>query len=96
MKTDFLYENKGAYLISAFVFATQIVQLLLFIQASSPFLFIIYIILYRLICVRPCRKPQCQVFLMKKMRGLEKRMSTGMGRCGAFTSYKCRWVFRLD
>ena len=59
-------ENKGAdqlrgytaKLISAFVFATRIVQFLYFLnpkfQASSSFL-----CLYRSVCVRPVQKPHC-------------------------------------
>ena len=58
-------ENKGAdqlrgnaKLISAFVFATRIVQFLFYVnpkfQASRSFL-----CLYRLVCVGPVRKPQC-------------------------------------
>ena len=47
-----------AKLISAFVFATQIVQFLFYLnpkfQASSSFL-----CLYRLVCVGPVRKPHC-------------------------------------
>ena len=47
-----------AKLISAFVFATQIVQFLFYLnpkfQASSSFL-----CLYRPVCVRPVRKPHC-------------------------------------
>ena len=47
-----------AKLISAFVFATRIVQFLFYLnpkfQASSSFL-----CLYRLVCVRPVRKPHC-------------------------------------
>ena len=47
-----------AKLISAFVFATQIVQFLFFLnpnfQASSSLL-----CLYSLVCVRPVRKPHC-------------------------------------
>ena len=60
-----LGENKGAdqlrviaKLISAFVFATQIVQFLFYLnrkfQASSSFL-----CLYRPVCVGPVRKPHC-------------------------------------
>ena len=52
-------ENKDAdQLIRAFVFATRIVQFLVYLnpvfQASSSFL-----CLYRSICVRPGRKPHC-------------------------------------
>ena len=56
-------ENKDAdqltaKLISAFVFATRIVQFLLYLnpkfQASSSFL-----CLYRPVCVGPVRKPHC-------------------------------------
>ena len=52
-------ENKDAdQLISAFVFATQIVQFLFYLnqkfQASSSFL-----CLYRPVCVGPVRKPHC-------------------------------------
>ena len=52
-------ENKGAAkLISAFVFATRIVQFLFYLnpkfEASSPFL-----CLYRPVCVGPVRKPHC-------------------------------------
>ena len=54
-------ENKDAVtakLISAFVFATRIVQFLFYLnpkfQASSSFL-----CLYRSVCVRPGRKPHC-------------------------------------
>ena len=58
-------ENKGAdqlrgiaKLISAFVFANRIVQVLLYltpkIQASS-----LILLLYRPVCVRPTRKPHC-------------------------------------
>ena len=51
-------ENKGAKLISAFVFATRIVQFLFYLnpkfQASSSFL-----CLYRTVCVGPVRKPHC-------------------------------------
>ena len=65
-KQDFrLGENKGAVtakLISAFVFATWIVQFLFFlnpkIQASSHLLK-----LHRLVCVRPGWKPRRPVFL---------------------------------
>ena len=68
-KPDFcLGENKGAdqlrgkaKLISAFVFATQIVQFLLYLnqkfQASTSFLS-----LYRPVCVGPGRKPRRPVF----------------------------------
>ena len=69
-KPDFcLGENKGAdqlcgytaKLISAFVFATRIVQFLFYLnpkfQASSSFLS-----LYRPVCVGPVRKPQRPVF----------------------------------
>ena len=69
-KPDFcLCENKGAYqlrsntekLISAFVFATRIVQSLFFLkpkfQSSRLFMK-----LYRPVCVRPGRKPQRPVF----------------------------------
>ena len=53
-----LCENKGAKLISAFVFATRIVQFLFYLnpkfQASSSFLY-----LYRPVCVGPVRKPHC-------------------------------------
>ena len=59
-------ENKDAdqlcgsrEMISAFVFATRIVQFLFYLnpkfQASSSFL-----CLYRSVCVRPVRKPHCQ------------------------------------
>ena len=53
-------ENKGAdqKLISAFVFATRIVQFLFYLnpksQASSSFL-----CLYRSVCAGPVRKPHC-------------------------------------
>ena len=50
-----------AQLISAFVFATRIVQFLFYLnpkfQASSSFL-----CLYRLVCVKPVRKPHCWFF----------------------------------
>ena len=50
-----------AKLISVFVFATRIVQFLFYLnpkfQASSSFL-----CLYRLVCVRPVRKPHCWFF----------------------------------
>ena len=50
--------SRTAKLISAFVFATRIVQFLLYLtlkfQASSSFL-----CLYRSVCVRPVRKPHC-------------------------------------
>ena len=54
-----IYENKDAdQLISAFVFATRIVQFLFYLnpkfQASSSFL-----CLNRPVCVRPVRKPHC-------------------------------------
>ena len=51
-------KKKNAKLISAFVFATRIVQFLFFLnpkfQASSSFL-----CLYRPVCVGPVRKPHC-------------------------------------
>ena len=51
-------ENKDTKLISAFVFATPVVQFLFYLnpkfQASSSFL-----LLCRLVCVRPVRKPHC-------------------------------------
>ena len=55
---DQLWGDCEADLISAFVFATQIVQFLLYLtpkfQASSSFL-----CLYKSVCVRPVRKPHC-------------------------------------
>ena len=61
-KADFcLCENKGADLISAFVFATRIVHFLFLLnpkfQASMLLLG-----LYMSVCVRPGRKPRRPVF----------------------------------
>ena len=70
-KTNYLHRRKQrhrsacfavtAKLISAFVFATRIVQFLFYLnpkfQASSSFL-----CLYRLVCVGPVRKPHCWFF----------------------------------
>ena len=58
---DQLRGNREADLISAFVFTTRIVQFLFFLnpkfQVSSHLL-----CLYRLVCVRPGRKPRRPVF----------------------------------
>ena len=58
MKTNNLPMQKTKALISAFVFATRILQFLFYLntkfQASSSFLW-----LYRLVCIRPVRKPHC-------------------------------------
>ena len=47
-----------AKLISAFVFATRIVQFLFFLNPKFPFSSH-FLCLYRLVCVRPVRKPYC-------------------------------------
>ena len=80
-KTGFLHMNKTktqisfAKLISAFVFATRIVQSLYFLnpkfQASRHLLW-----LYSLVCVGPGRKPRRPVF---SQQGSNDRFSHGQG-----------------
>ena len=65
-----------AKLISAFVFATQIVQSLFFLdlkfQASS-----LLLLLYKLVCVGPGRKPKLLVFSRKGSIVLSSKVATG-------------------